>query len=60
MNIRSAQAEDAAALAEIYQIYVYKGLMTFDELPPDAAAHISFVAVVMMPAVASLSNSARM
>lgn len=38
MNIRSAQAEDAAALAEIYQVYVYRGLITFDETPPDAAA----------------------
>ena len=38
MNIRPAQAEDAAALAEIYQVYVYRGLMTFDETPPDAAA----------------------
>ena len=36
--IRSARAEDAAAIAAIYRPYVEKTAITFEESPPDAAA----------------------
>lgn len=37
MKIRTAQAADAPALAQIYRHHVLHGTGTFEEVPPDAA-----------------------